>query len=89
MFGLKRLCPFVSNPAKPLAITGSLGIARKKEQLRKAALSGGGHGMRTPEAVTEISTFQGYGIGSDPMLSPTIPPYRDIRYSTYLISRLL
>ena len=51
--------------------------------------SGGGHGMRTPEAVTEISTFQGYGIGSDPMLSPTIPPYRDIRYSTYLISRLL
>ena len=35
------------------------------------------------------ATFQGYGIGSDPMLSPTIPPYRDIRYSTYLISRLL
>ena len=52
-------------------------------------VSGGGHGMRTPEAVTEISTFQGYGIGSDPMLSPTIPTYRDIRYSTYLISRLL
>ena len=61
----------------------------KKRLYISTVVIGGGHGMRTPEAVTEISTFQGYGIGSDPMLSPTIPPYRDIRYSTYLISRLL
>ena len=62
---------------------------KSPEIITQGQNSGGGHGMRTPEAVTEISTFQGYGIGSDPMLSPTIPPYRDIRYSTYLISRLL
>jgi hypothetical protein len=61
----------------------------KKRLYISTVVYGGGHGMRTPEAVTEISTFQGYGIGSDPMLSPTIPPYRDFRYSTYLISRLL
>ena len=35
MFGLKRLCPFVSNPAKLLAIAGSLGIARKKSSFEK------------------------------------------------------